>query len=190
MHLSGTLFKQIIEQLHGSTMDNSGKRKSPRVGIRQAITITPLKGADGKIGTSFQVTARDLSATGIGLVTFQPLEAECRFAIKLPVNGGKDMLAIYSVKHCDPLEEGMFRVGAYLVQLHDPAVRQGGEAKPKDAAPPAKAVAAKAEKPKTPAAPAPAPAAAKAAPAAAAKPVPPPAEAKAAPATTAPAKAA
>jgi hypothetical protein len=177
MQLSGNLFKQIVEQLNGASMDSSGKRKSPRVGLRKLVTVTPVIGPGGKIGTSIQVTARDLSATGIGLLSLQPLEAESRFAIKLPIEGGKDMLAIYAVKHCDPVDD-QFRIGAHLVQLHDPAT----------AIPAAIPAEKPAERPPKAAAAPPAPAKAEAKPAAAKTAAPAPAAA--APATPTPAPAA
>jgi len=48
------------------------------------------------------------------------LPAKTLFAIQLPVAGQRNLKAIYVVKHCEPLDAGLFRIGAALLKLDDP----------------------------------------------------------------------
>jgi hypothetical protein len=168
MQLSGEMFTKVISQLKG--VDNkSGLRSEPRVGVRSEVSITLLDETAAARAGSRVAKVRDLSPSGIGLLAEISLEAGCLFAIRLPVQGGTPVVAVYKVMHSVMVEEEMYSIGARLMKLQESVA----DAPPKR---PAKAV-----KPKpAAAAPAPADSAAAAAPAAPESPQTPPPAAHAA----------
>jgi hypothetical protein len=120
MELSRELFNLIIAQLKGSGGGNNDKRKTPRVGLRNRVFLTPMKGPDKKASQSYGVIVRDLSPDGIGILHHRKIPADTLFAIRLPAPEAGDMLAIYRVEHCETLEEDLYRIGGSLVKLCDP----------------------------------------------------------------------
>jgi hypothetical protein len=118
MELSRELFKQIVAQLRGGG-DSHDKRKTPRVGLRNHVHLTQLKGSDNTPGDSYHVVVRDLSPDGIGFLHHRRIAVNCLFAIRLPALEVGMMVAIYKVRHCDMLENDLFRIGGLLVKVCD-----------------------------------------------------------------------
>jgi hypothetical protein len=150
MQLSRELFKQIIAQLKGGKdLNHHNKRREPRVGLRNRVALTALKGPNNTPEPSAIVNVRDLSRDGIGFLHHSRIPSNTLFTIRLPALEDGDLLALYKVRHCQLLEEGLYRVGAELVNICEanespvPAGVTVGAAAPapKEAAPPAKAAA-------------------------------------------------
>jgi hypothetical protein len=140
MELSRELFKLIIAQLKGIGGGHD-KRKSPRVGLRNHVQMMPLKSADVKPTQSCNVIVRDLSPDGIGILHHRRINADSFFAIRLPASEAVHMVAVYKVKHCETLEENLFRIGGILIKVNDPIPVEPDA----DIAPPAKAPVTPAE---------------------------------------------
>ena len=133
MQLSGEAFRQIVMQLKGAC-GKSDKRSKPRVGMRNHVMLSLFEGAKGSTAQrkgaagggpaggmqQVEVMIRDLSPGGICIVHTVRLPAKTLFAIQLPVAGQRNLKAIYVVKHCEPLDAGLFRIGAALLKLDDP----------------------------------------------------------------------
>jgi PilZ domain-containing protein len=117
MQLSRELFKQIIAQLKGGKEDAHNKRREPRVGLRNRVALTVLKGTEHTPGASVTVTVRDLSRDGIGFLHHGRVPTNTIFTIRLPAMEDGDLVAVYKVKHCQLLEEGLYRIGGALINL-------------------------------------------------------------------------
>lgn len=63
---------------------------------------------------------RDLSPHGIGLIAGIELPQDSLFALRLPLYGGKAVVAVYRVMHSNPLDGQMFSIGAQLVKVKYP----------------------------------------------------------------------
>jgi hypothetical protein len=124
--LSGELFSQISAQLRAAGATGQDKRKTPRVGFRSQVSMTPQ--TDGTIAAkSTRVMVRDLSPTGISILLHYPLFPNSLFAVELPVFTGGELVAVYQVKHCNPLEKDLYRIGAALVRVRQPDEIKPGE---------------------------------------------------------------
>jgi len=136
MQLSAEVFKGIIRHLK-SAAGPSDRRHGPRVGLHNQVDLTFLGHGDGAAAQTFKVGVKDLSPGGICLLVHAPLAEETMFAICLPAFGAPGLTAIYKVRSCQALEKNLFRIGAILIKISDPAPAQSPEAKPANTAPPA-----------------------------------------------------
>jgi hypothetical protein len=119
MQLSSEAFREIIGQLRGNAKETD-KRSKPRVGVRNRVKLRLLGTHAGQPIKEIEVTVRDLSADGIGLLHHERLPVKSLFGIGLPVYGQRDLMAVYKVRHCDPLDAQLFRIGGVLVKIDDP----------------------------------------------------------------------
>jgi len=118
MELSRELFDQIVSHLKGAA-SSSDKRHKPRVGLRKRVDLTPLNAPGSPPLGHTSVMVRDLSPSGIGLMNHQRMDANSFFAIRLPSSAIGALVAVYKVRHCDLIEDGLYRIGAQLVKVCD-----------------------------------------------------------------------
>ncbi len=117
MQLSRELFNQIIAHLKGGRDGIHNKRREPRVGLRNRVALTPLKGSDNSRDRASDVAVRDLSRDGIGFLHHKRLPVNTLFTISLPALDDGELTAVYRVKHCESLDEGLYRIGGSLINL-------------------------------------------------------------------------
>jgi hypothetical protein len=151
MELSAELFEQTIRLFKGdgSAIKNQ-RRTHPRVGIRCHIKIVPIEA--GVPGEPIEVWTRDISRTGIGVITSQKMKAGDRFVVHFPrADEAPPLGLVCTIKCCSQLSKGVYSIGA---------VFEGMRLVKPEPAPAATAAPAPAATPSNPAAPAPTPAAA------------------------------
>lgn len=92
------------------------QRDSERVAANVAVTL--VYGLPEK---SCEAMCRDISLSGIGVIvdTVIPLNSECNVIIRDGRNRRTAYQAIVEIKRIFPLEDGMFKLGAILVEKID-----------------------------------------------------------------------
>ena len=117
MQLSLEMFNQIVSHLKGGRDGLNNKRREPRVGMRNRVNLTPLKGMTNRPDRPARVAVRDLSRDGIGFLLTRRIPLKSMFSIELPALDEGAMTATYRVTHCEPLEEGLYRIGGTLINV-------------------------------------------------------------------------
>lgn len=118
MQLSAELYRQIVQSLRSDPRSsrNLEKRIAPRVGLRSKLTIARrLPG--GAPAAQISVWVRDISSTGIGFVTSEPLPMRSEIVALLPGALGESMSIIYTVVHCKELAKSLYSIGATLTRI-------------------------------------------------------------------------
>jgi hypothetical protein len=113
--LSAEQFKDIIERLRSDAPGHGSfeKRASPRVGLRTKLTVYP----NGDTQRGYAVWVRDLSATGIGIVHSEPLQAGMEFLVRFPLRATEYLSVFYTVMHCRSISRNLWFTGARLKQI-------------------------------------------------------------------------
>jgi PilZ domain len=112
MELSAELFEQTIRLFKGdgSAIKNQ-RRTHPRVGIRCHIKIVPIEA--GVPGEPIEVWTRDISRTGIGIITSQKMKTGDRFVVHFPRESEAPPLGLVcTIKCCSQLSKGIYSIGA------------------------------------------------------------------------------
>ena len=115
MKLTAETFQQIVESLHSDPSAGGRElRKNPRVGVRGRATIVIAGRTASKM---LDVTLRDISVNGIGLMLSDPLKVGDQFVLILP--GSKQtaqraMLCL--IKRVVIVSEFLFNIGAAFVR--------------------------------------------------------------------------
>jgi hypothetical protein len=120
MKLSVELFRETVDQLRGgSTIRRSERRAAPRIGLRCRIELLPI--VSGVIGKPIEVTTRDISRTGIGLLSGQQMNPGDHFLIRVPHEKGKEKpLALYcTVRSCHEISKLMYAIGCSFEDLRE-----------------------------------------------------------------------
>jgi hypothetical protein len=123
MQLSLEMFNQIIAQLKGNRDGTHDKRREPRVGLRNRVSMSPLMGVNHTPDRTYSINVRDLSRDGIGFLHQRRLIPKTFFTINLPASDEGGLTAVYAVQHCEPLEADLYRIGGSLIHIS-----QAGEA--------------------------------------------------------------
>jgi hypothetical protein len=123
MELSAELFEQTIRLFKGDGSQIKNQRRChPRVGIRCHIKIVPIEA--GVPGEPIEVWTRDISRTGIGVISSQKMKAGDRFVVRFPrADETAPLGLVCTIKCCTQLSKGVYAIGAVFegVQKADPA---------------------------------------------------------------------
>jgi hypothetical protein len=98
----------------GASAKGAANRRHARVGIRSSTNLRHIL-PDGRITAVSQVTVRDFSAEGVGILLSKRLNKGERFMLELPREDGAVLRLLYSVMQSDRLTESLFAVGAKLM---------------------------------------------------------------------------
>lgn len=115
MKLTAETFQQIVESLH-SDPSAAGRemRKNPRVGVRGRATVVIPGRTASKL---LEVTIRDISVNGIGLMLTDPLKVGEQFVLILPGSNQTSQRAMLClIKRVVIVSESLFNVGAAFVR--------------------------------------------------------------------------
>lgn len=117
MQLSAELYRQIVRSLRSDPRSsrNMEKRVAPRVGLRSKLGI--IRRGPGGIELQSSVWVRDLSTSGIGIVTAEPFPKRSEFIAQLPGVMGESMAIVYTVCHCKELAKSLYSIGATLTRI-------------------------------------------------------------------------
>ena len=122
MQLSAELYRQIVKSLRSDPRSsrNLEKRIAPRVGLRSKLTIA-RKIPGSSAAPQLAVWVRDLSTSGIGIVSAEPLPMKSEFVALLPGALGESMSIVYTVVHCKEQAKNLFAIGATFTRIeHGP----------------------------------------------------------------------
>jgi len=118
MQLSADLYRQIVKSLRSDPRSsrNMEKRIAQRVGLRSKLTIA-RKVPGGAAPLQLAVWVRDLSTSGIGIVTAEPLPMKSEFVAMLPGALGEAMSIVYTVVHCKEQAKNLYAIGATFTRI-------------------------------------------------------------------------
>ena len=109
MELSADQFRDILATLTNQPMDDQKARKNPRVGVSARVTII---GADRR---EEQVSLRDISVGGVGLVFSRCRTIGENIMVRLPRRADKPQYVLGVVRHCTKLASDAFFVGVMFI---------------------------------------------------------------------------
>jgi hypothetical protein len=119
MTLTAAVFQQILTSLRSDTGRRfNEQRNGPRVGVRGRIRVMrAVPGAPGIFASPVEVWVRDVSVSGIGILTSQPYATNTRIRALFPKSDDEPLALLYTVVHCKPVSKGLYVVGARLADV-------------------------------------------------------------------------
>ena len=110
MSLSESKFRAIMSALKSDGIPGDEKRRAPRVGVgsRGVVLVHSTR-------RPVNVYIRDLSTGGVGLTCDQPMKVGEHLSLLLSRSDRKSSHVLYEVRHCRQAINGIFDVGARLV---------------------------------------------------------------------------
>jgi hypothetical protein len=118
MTLTAQLFQQILTSLRSDTGRRfNEQRLGPRVGVRGRIKL--LRGAAdlAQQQPPIEVWVRDISISGIGLLSSEPMTSGARFRAQFPKADEEPLTLLYTVVHCKSVSKGLYVIGARLADV-------------------------------------------------------------------------
>jgi hypothetical protein len=111
MELSAEMFERTIRLIKGDgTTVKNQRRAHPRVGVCSHITIIPVEPSG--VGQPVEVCTRDISRSGIGLISAQKMKIRSRFVVRFPRDNEKPLALLCTIKCCNQLSKGLYAIGA------------------------------------------------------------------------------
>ena len=93
------------------------QRRWQRTANPKTVQIHPL--VDGRPARPIATRIKNFSEMGLGLVHSRRMDRGEQFVISLGTTAGADVPLLYSVVHCRGLKNGLFAIGAELMQVLD-----------------------------------------------------------------------
>lgn len=115
--LSGAQLQQLIDAL-GMIEPESDLREKRRAQFCAAVRIAPLLGT--KMGEPFEVILHDLSISGLGFVHPSLMRRGQQFQVITDHTGTLELSIRFKVMHCQPMDDGRYRIGARFTQISGP----------------------------------------------------------------------
>jgi hypothetical protein len=111
MKLSPPQLRSILRTLHKSQSGRE-KRRSQRSNVSAVIRFAPIGGPTP--ARWIVAVTRDLSDSGMGLVTTEPLNSGEKVALRLPVDS-RFLLVTCNVAHAQAVGDGLMLVGLEFI---------------------------------------------------------------------------
>lgn len=111
--LSADQILRTLQSLEDPGQDRSQRRVAPRIGMRARIVVYEYN--DGNLGPPIDTWCRDVSTSGIGLVSRTPLQPGKRIAVQFRRAHGDPLPLLFRVTRCETLGSGLVVIGAALV---------------------------------------------------------------------------
>jgi len=115
MNLSAETFERIVASVRTDQSVRDERRSSTRVGVRAIVTIYLIRDNDNGLDAA-QVTVRDISAGGIGLMYNSMLRVGRRFLIRLPRVDDQPLPLVCVVRQCRAVSPGVHIIGAEFLK--------------------------------------------------------------------------
>lgn len=115
MRLSAEMFDQIVAALKSDSRRDKDKRREPRVGVAGETTLVTVTEAGKRLSDTVRV--RDISRTGIGLISTQNLAEKQRFVLQLQYANEEPLWLVCLTAYCRAVDGGRFTIGAKIQQL-------------------------------------------------------------------------
>jgi hypothetical protein len=112
--LSGVQLQQLIDAL-GMIEPASDLREKRRTQFCAAVRIAPVTAET--IGEPFEVVVHDLSVSGLGFVHPSQMQRGQQFQVITAHNETRQLSIRLKVMHCQPIDDGRFRIGASFTQV-------------------------------------------------------------------------
>lgn len=134
MDLSAELFEQTIRLFKGDGATVKKQRRAqPRVGVRCHLKIIPVDGS--VMGKPMDVWTRDISRSGIGVISSQKVKVGSRFVIRFPrADEERHLSLVCTVKCCTQISKGVYAIGAIFEGIDKTASESAPASKSKSAA--------------------------------------------------------
>jgi hypothetical protein len=130
MNLAPHHLQAILAAL-GAPPQGHEKRRTPRFALSGTVTFARL--FDGRPHQWITAMSKDVSETGLGLVTSLALRIGERLVVRLP--GGKDSMTLTCrVVHSRPVADGIYAVGLEFLDMAPGGSPGSGEKRPVTAA--------------------------------------------------------
>jgi hypothetical protein len=121
MFLGAEQYDEIVSHLRSdrTRQRTHERRSSPRVGLRVQVQLIPCRtGGRASVQTAW---LRDISATGVGLVCHELLEAGTYLVVCFPrKKKGQSLDVLFVVTRCTRLTPGHFSIGARFQRIIRP----------------------------------------------------------------------
>lgn len=111
MELSAEVFESTLHRIKGDGGTGGVERRTkPRVGLRARIKLLPLQ--HGVVGAPVDVWTRDISLTGVGVITSKRMKVGDHYILTLPREQADSNLVLYcTVRNCEALVTDIYAVG-------------------------------------------------------------------------------
>lgn len=106
------LLVRLLNQNCGELL-HEGPRDERRVNLTLIVLIVPLDGKQPCIDRAFTATTKDISSTGLSLVTKHEYAGD-RLLLGIRNDDGRTHFLKAEVRHWDPLAGGFFQLGAQV----------------------------------------------------------------------------
>jgi hypothetical protein len=117
LQLQSQYLAEVLAALNGRARAGGGaeKRRAPRIAVEARVVIWPVDG--GAAGPGRTVLIRDVSHSGMGILSTRLLNPEQRVIAQLPRAKGEPLLVLCRVTLCRPLADDLFAVGFEFVSF-------------------------------------------------------------------------
>jgi hypothetical protein len=124
--------KTVIAEPNPSAKGAENRRHA-RVGVRSVTNLREIL-PDARISPVMQVTVRDFSAAGVGILLNKRMNKDDRFMLELPRDDGSTLRLLYVAKTVERLPGNLFGIGAKLLGARniEPLVDNPNHAKHSD----------------------------------------------------------
>jgi len=113
MQLTFKTLEQITQGLRSDDPGDKARRAEPRVGLRARLVIVPIDAASHP-AAPVPVWVRDVSSTGLGLLSRTTLPQGTLFRVLFDKPTADDLRLYYRVAHTTALGCGAYAIGAVL----------------------------------------------------------------------------
>jgi hypothetical protein len=110
MVLTAELFEQTLSTLRAERGKAPEQRRHPRVGVRCLLNIIPLD--NGTCGKTVGVWTRDISESGIGVISSKSMKKGNQFLIRLPRRDETATTLLCTVTSCNLVADKLYSIGA------------------------------------------------------------------------------
>jgi hypothetical protein len=112
MQLTGELYEQVVRAIRSGPRRSNDGRRLARAGVVLAVIILRGRKRERRVG----VRVRDVSPTGLGFISTEPLTTGEEVVIELERRGGAPPLHIVGrVQHCEQVAHRVHRVGVLFI---------------------------------------------------------------------------
>lgn len=117
MTLTAELYEQVLQAIRPSRRRTNDARRLARVGV--AFRLEIRRADPSESAPKLIVQMRDLSPTGFGFVSREPLGLGERIVAALPRASLERLLIVANVKFCKRIDHQIYHVGAQFVADSD-----------------------------------------------------------------------
>jgi hypothetical protein len=116
MELSAAILQETLTKVKSDKGNgNAARRVRPRVGLRCWLMIIPY--VNGACRRPVKAWTRDISLSGMGILTSVSMKSGEQFIVQLPKADSKPLVLLCTVKNCAQLADGLYGVGVSFSEV-------------------------------------------------------------------------